>query len=226
MKTVNLLPDWYLQQQRQRRNMRLHLIVMMMVGAGMVASMGLGRARLAQLDEQRRTLANQVGEVGNLQPELEKRQAALKRVLDVQAAYEELGNTVPMSAVIQQIQNDMKPGMALSRVAIDVRSQPIKGSGFVGDTKHPPRYHDVAYLTVVGIAPNDVQIAQFIGKMSANPLFGECSLNFTRTDLIGDYIVRRFEIQMQMDLEPLATELPDETSDPTAVANGGPIDAR
>jgi hypothetical protein len=135
-----------------------------------------------------------------------------------------------MSAVIQQIQNDMTAGMALANVAIDVRSQPIKGSGFVGDTKHPPRYHDVAYLTVVGIAPNDVQIAQFIGKMSANPLFGECALNFTRTDLIGDYIVRRFEIQMQMDLEPLATETPDTAplTPPatTSVAQGGTADAR
>jgi hypothetical protein len=224
MKTVNLLPEWYLQQQRQRRNLRLHLIVMMFVGAGMVASMGISKARLAMLDLKRHGLANRVAEVGNMQPELEKRQAALKRVLDVQAAYEELGNTVPMSAVIQQIQNDMTAGMALSRVSIDVRSQPIKGSGFVGDTKHPPRYHEVAYLTVVGIAPNDVHIAQFIGKMSANPLFGECSLNFTRTDLIGDYIVRRFEIQMQMDLEPLETQIPDTA--PTAVAQGGPAHAR
>jgi hypothetical protein len=76
--------------------------------------MALSRARLAALDQQRSDLARQAAEVGNLQPELADRKAALKRVLDVQAAYEELGNTVPMSAVIQQIQNDaMAAGTAV-----------------------------------------------------------------------------------------------------------------
>jgi len=209
MKTVNLLPDWYLHQQRQKKNLRLHLVVMMFVGAGIVAATGLARARLSILEFRRHQLANRVIEVGNVEGELQKRNAELKRVLDIQSAYRELGNTVPMSAVIQQIQNEMKPGMALSQLSIEVRPEPLKGSGFVGDTKHPPRYHDVAHLTVLGIAPNDVMIAQLIGKISANPLFGDCSLNFTRTDILNDYLVRRFEIQMQLDLEPLATEDPE-----------------
>jgi hypothetical protein len=220
MKTVNLLPDWYLSEQRQKRNLRLHLGVMLLVGIGMVAATAGARARLSTLDRQRHNLATKVAEVGNLEPDLVKRQAELKRVLDVQAAYRELGNTIPMSAVVQQIQNDLEGGMALSRISIEVRPEPIKGSGFVGDTKRPPRYHDVAHLTVLGIAPNDVFIAQLIGKISANPLFGECSLNFTKSEMLNDFLIRRFEIQMQMDLEPLATEFPD------AVASGGSSRAR
>jgi hypothetical protein len=109
---------------------------------------------------------------------------------------------------IQQIQNDMAPGMALSRLALDVRSEAIKGVGFVGDVKNPPKYHDVAHLTVVGVAQNDTQIAQMIGKLSANPLFADVSLNYMHKEVLREYQVRRFEIQMTMDLDRLSVESP------------------
>ena len=55
-----------------------------------------------------------------------------------------------------------------------------------------------------------------IGKLSTNPLvFRGVSLNYTRTEILRDYGVRRFEIQMQMDLDPL---LSAEDPDPPAVA--------
>ena len=114
-----------------------------------------------------------------------------------------------MSAVIQQLQNDMTPGMALSNVLIDVRSEPVKGCGFVGDTRNPPRYHDVAHLTVIGMAPDDRQVAQLIDSVSKNPLFADVTLDFTRTGALHNYPVRKFEIQLAMDLEPLTTQSVD-----------------
>ena len=62
-----------------------------------------------------------------------------------------------MSAVVQQLRNEMTAGMALSNVAIDVRSEPLKGSGFVGDPHNPPKYHEVAHLNILGIAPMTVR---------------------------------------------------------------------
>ena len=153
-------------------------------------------------------LVQQTKEIGDPQDQLQKDIAELKRLENMQVAYRELGNTVPMSAVIQQIQNNMTEGMALSHVSVDVHSEALKGSPFVG-AKSAPRLHEVAHLTVVGIASNDVHIAQLIGKLSGNPLFTDVSLNYTRTEILRDYSVRRFEIQMQMDLDPLAAEDPD-----------------
>ena len=208
MKTVNLLPDWYTLQQRQMANLRVHMFVMMMLGAGMVLCMGLAKTRLSAVERRYADLAKQSKDVGNPQEQLQKQQSELQRLKNLQLAYRELGNTVPMSAVIQQVQNDMTEGMALSRVSIDVHPEPVKGSSFVG-AKTAPKLHDVAHLQVVGIAPNDTQIAQLIGKLSTNQLFSDVSLNYTRTEILRDYSVRRFEIQMQMDLEPLAAEDPD-----------------
>lgn len=221
MKTVNLLPQWYLQQQRQKTHLRVHVAAMLLMGVGMAGLTYASRERIASLQNSEADLAHQVVKVGNPRAELTAKEAELKRLENLQLAYRELGNTIPMSAVIQQVQNDMTVGMALSRVSIDVRSEPIKGAGMVGDPKHPPRNHDVVKLIVVGIAPNDVQIAQLIGKISSNPLFTDVSLNYTRTELLnGDRSIRRFEIQMQMDLDRLPSQDPDAPSN--ALAAGGP----
>ena len=114
-----------------------------------------------------------------------------------------------MSAVIQQLQNDMTRGMAFSNVNVEVRPEPLRGSGVVGDPKNPPRYHDVAHLSITGIAPDESRIAVYIDNISKNPLFADVMLNYTRTGELLHHPVRRFEIQLSMDLERLTSVAPD-----------------
>ena len=68
---------------------------------------------------------------------LQQAKTDLRRLEDLRLARQELGNTIPMSAVIQQLQNDMTRGMALSSVNVEVRPEPVRGSGVVGDPKNP-----------------------------------------------------------------------------------------
>jgi hypothetical protein len=206
MKTVNLLPQWYIQQQQQGKNLRVHLGIMVLLGAALMGAKIAAVEHVSSLRNAREALSQRVNTVGDPNPQLQAQQTELKRLENVQLAYRELGNTIPMSAVIQQVQNDMTIGMALSRVNLDVHAEAVKGSGLIGDSRHPPRSHNVAHIVVVGVAPNDVQIAQLVGKISSNPLFSDVSLNYTHTELLNDRSIRRFEIQMSMDLERLAVD--------------------
>jgi hypothetical protein len=40
MKTVNLLPDWYLAQRRQKRRIRMHLAAMLVLGGLLAGANG------------------------------------------------------------------------------------------------------------------------------------------------------------------------------------------
>jgi len=206
MKTVNLLPQWYVMQGHRQKLLRLHVAVMVLMGAGMCGASWLGRQKLAAREAQRDRLALQLQSIADPTAEFLAAEADLHRLEELRLARKELGNTVPMSAVVQQLRNEMTPGMALSNVSIDVRSEPVKGSGFVGDPRNPPKYHDVAHLNILGIAPNDKQITQFIEVVSRNPLFAGVTLDFTRTSTLQSYSVRKFQIQLDMDLERLTTE--------------------
>ena len=211
MKTVNLLPGWYRQQQRRQKNIRVHLVLMLVIGGAMVGSSFLGLEHQNQLYAQRDALKGRRTQVGDPEPELRRLQARLQQLKELRLARQELGNTIPMSAVVQQVQNDMSPGMALSSVTINVQSEPLRGSGFVGDPHNPPRYHDVAQVSVQGIAPNDVQIAQFIDRLSNQhrQLFSDVTLDYTRTGELQRYSVRKFQIELNMDLERLTAGVPD-----------------
>ncbi len=221
MKTINLLPEWYFRQHQQKKKLRMHIACMVVLAGGCVGATFVGRSRVGAMEEHCTDLGARVTQAGDVNAKLAAQQAELMRLDNLELAYRELGNTIPMSAVIQQIQNEMTAGMALSRVTIDVRSEPVKGSGFVGDSKHPPRNHDVAHMVVVGIAPNDVQIAELIGKISTNALFSDVSLNFTHTEILSEHSIRRFEIQMEMELERLATEEQDDSTLRASAAKGG-----
>jgi len=226
MKTVNLVPGWYQRQQRRRKNLRVHVGLMVLLGASIFGAHQLGNRQIRGLVAECNALKNTLDHTPSQEAELRRQQAELKRLEDLRLARRELGNTVPMSAVIQQLQNDMTPGMALSDVLIDVRSEPVKGSGVVGDTRNPPRYRDVAHLTVVGMAPNDRQVAQLIDSVSKNELFSDVTLDYTRTGTLHNYPIRKFEIQLGMDLEPLTTQTVDALPSPgpsadASAANGG-----
>jgi hypothetical protein len=228
MKTANLLPAWYLQQQRRQRYFRLHIGAMVLLGAAMIAASVYGRERLAVIEHQRDALAAQSANVPDPEPALRHEQADLQRLEDLRQARKELGNTVPMSAVIQQLQNDMTDGMALSNVSVDVRAEPVPGSGMIGDQRNPPRYRDVAHLSVIGIAPVDKMITTFIDRLSKNPLFTDVALDYTRSAQLQGYGVRKFEIQLSMDLDKLSAIDSSDVANSAApigvpTASGGPV---
>ena len=218
MKTVNLLPGWYLRQRRKQHFFRIHVLLMLVLGAGLSGTAFMSRQRLFALRATRDGLAARLASLPSLDPELQRRQAELKRLQELLLARRELGSTIPMSAVMQQLQNELTPGMALSNVIIDVRPEPVKGSGMVGDSRNPPRYRDVAHLTVVGISPPPSDgTMQFYNNIVKNPLFSAVMLSYTRSGVLLGYAIRKFEIQLDMDLDKLSSE----SADPAAPASDG-----
>jgi Tfp pilus assembly protein PilN len=228
MKTVNLLPEWYCQQQRRQGNMRLHAVAMVLIGGLMVAATLVGRRELAAINQQRDALAATSRTIPDPSAQLTQIKTELRHLEDLRLARQELGNTIPMSAVVQQLRNEMTLGMALSNVCVEVRPDPVRGSGVVGDIKNPPQYHDVAHLSVMGIAPNDVQIARYIDSLSKNPLFSNVTLDYTRTGEQQRRAVRKFDIKLSMDLERLTSVAPDAvaavSTAPKALVSGEPTD--
>jgi Tfp pilus assembly protein PilN len=209
MKTVNLLPSWYLQQHRQKRHLQMHLAAMLVLAGALFGAWTLGQKDIARQNATRDGLAAKLAAIADPQALLREAQGRLQYLENRKKACSELGKTLPMSCVLQQLQNDMTTGMALSRVYVEVRPDPVKGSGLVGDQHNPPKYHDVAYLSVEGIAPNDAQITKFWERLSSNPLFADVNLDYTRSGTLAAYLVRKFELKMKMDLERLTTENPD-----------------
>ena len=205
MKRVNLLPAWYIKQQHERSRLRVRITLLVCGMLTLAAWVGFQKSHLASLERRQALLTSQLQELHHVDADLAAAKAELSKAEMLRAAYRELGPTVPMSALLQQIQNDLEPGMMLSRVGIDVRDESPRQVGPV-DVKTRPKPRPVAHITAVGFAPNDVLIANVIGRYSSNPLLSEVTLNYSRPELVQEYAVRRFEIQMIIDLSRLNAE--------------------
>lgn len=207
MNKVNLLPDWYLAQQNQKRLLVWRLGLLSLVALAMLGWTASERTRVAALQLQDQALiATPDASSTEFKPLQAQRETQIRFLLNQQLAYHDVGNTIPMSAVIQQVINNLTPGMALSRSAIDVRSEPYKNSNehaAAGNT--PVKFHEVAHYVFVGVAPNDLVIAQLIDRLQKNPLMADLTLNYARSEILRDSSVRRFEIHLSIDLERLST---------------------
>ncbi|HEY4329283.1 MAG TPA: hypothetical protein VGN88_06080, partial [Phycisphaerae bacterium] len=66
---------------------------------------------------------------------------------------------------------------------------------------------------------------QLVEKVSKNELFSDVSLNYTRTGTLQGYTVRRFEFQLNMDLERLSMVDPGPAaaSSTRPLASGGSV---
>ena len=134
MKTVNLVPGWYQRQQRRRKNLRVHVGLMVLLGASIFGAHQLGNRQIRGLVAECNALKNTLDHTPSQEAELRRQQAELKRLEDLRLARRELGNTVPMSAVIQQLQNDMTRLMsaaleASSKVMSDDANEGLVMSG-------------------------------------------------------------------------------------------------
>src|SRR4051812_47156889 len=87
MKTVNLLPNWYCVQKRQQKNLHVHLLLMMAMGALMVGWSFIGHQRVAALETKRGDLDVRLAQVGDPDKELTKQNIELQRLENLQLAY-------------------------------------------------------------------------------------------------------------------------------------------
>jgi hypothetical protein len=215
-KTVNLLPAWYRRELLQRKRLRTYLGAMLVLGAALVVTAQVSKAHLAKVRAEHATLAGRASVVKDVTPEIEEIRGELERLGERQRACRELGPTVPVSKLAQQIFNNMSEGMSLSRLSVEVRNEAVKGTGNVGDKQNPPRYHDVAHLVVVGVAPVDAPVNAMFARLSDNVLFSDVSMTYLRREILKDYEVRRFELQMTVDLDRLSIETPESAEEPPA----------
>ena len=87
MKTVNLLPGWYLRQRRQERNIKLHVIAMLAIGGLMAGLSLLGRQQVNRLNAEKAQLEARLDMTPNPANDLQRVTIDLKRLQDLQQAF-------------------------------------------------------------------------------------------------------------------------------------------
>jgi Tfp pilus assembly protein PilN len=220
---INFLPNDYMERRGQRR---ANIVCLLIGGA---AALGLGLASALALvsmfssaamrnvvEQQYREASQQIRQL----KDLEERRAGLVHKVDLST---DLLERVPRSHLLARVTNYLPQKASLTGVVlrleeVEVPAPPsAPGEPAKGDKKAPTTKVKKWTFRIDGLAPTDVEVAEYISRLSADPLFRDVDLQFSEEFPYREGTTMR-KFQMSFRLSPDAEKMLGPTMAPAATA--------
>jgi len=201
---VDFLPERIKQQRARKRRIRRQAVLLVLC-AGVMTALGFvyedriqgAQAELALLDDRMANTKQQLA----MRQDLEREQAglAIKQRIDTK-----LGSRVSPLDILAEISRIAPKSVSLTRLSVEAMEVPESGepaaigkSGRArrakGGAKTKIRMVKRVRLTISGLAPNDVDVANLIGQLSACPLFEDVHMGYAKTIEFRGQEAREFQ---------------------------------
>lgn len=207
MRELEFLPDWYPRLRRQRRMVILQAWIALVVVTGLAVWLTLARRNVRNAEA-----ALDAFEVQVLQTETEKRQLDEQLRMKAQLELREqvvasLGFPVEMSRLLRTLDVIMPREMSLKDINCTTEEQVVAPQGAALAQATPqdkPRLDRRLKVRLVGVAPNDVDLANFLAGLTNYPFFEQISLVRADGTVDGGHAMREFEVTFSMSLNVVA----------------------
>jgi Tfp pilus assembly protein PilN len=204
MREVEFLPDWYPKVRQRRRMVALQawitLILVSGLGLWMVLVQRNVHAREVRLIGLRTDFAQSEAECQRLDDLL-----ALQRQLGQQdQIFAKIGRPVESTRVLGALAEIMPRDMCLMDLSLDTEEAP-KSSGKLAARAAADQKQSESMLRfrLHGVAPTDVDLAEFLAKLTAKPFFKHVELMYSHERQDSGRVMREFEVSFNMDLTSL-----------------------
>lgn len=206
MNDINFLPQTFVKvQSRQRRIYREAVLValtMVSIGGWYMSSRGSFaevESYAATLDNEASVLREQVNEMVRLDGERQLLTTKVRLKRELEAPLE-------TSAIVSTLGRLMPSAVALRSVSIEGdRPKPYvapvaRAAGTAPTSTKPaePPAPEMVKLIVVGLAPADSMVTEFVGALSSHGLFEQVKLLYSRPVTVDDVIAREFRLEMNI----------------------------
>lgn len=215
---LSFLPEGYVERKAQRRMNAVCAVLFILVMAGVSTAFFLReqttqkiRSEFAKVDEQYVAEAKRIEQVKQMQD----KQKRMSHQAELTAS---LLERVPRTYILAEITNSLPAGTALldlnldskARVKTVPKEQPKtpyeqkkaareaqKSAESQGPALPEVKVYDVS-LKLTGIATNDVQVAEFMNKLSRSEIFKDVNLVISETFKQEEQMLRRFQIDLML----------------------------
>ncbi len=214
MNDVNFLPDSYVRQCHARNRRLRHFGMIAAVTVLMGGWLLIDAARLAGLEQYALVVESQASAIeaqARQAAALETQRAELAREVTVQRQLAAPVTFAQITATVGSLLPDAATITDFSlngrRPLPDVIAKVSNRSGASQGSRMPPapagtrREVDQVAVSIHGLAPNDVEVANFVGLLSKHALFSDVKLLYSKPLQVGDLIGREFRIDMNVPLE-------------------------
>ncbi len=203
MKRINFIPDTFV-QERDRRVTIIWCGAIFLVGVLLIEVWFVNaRQELAELDRELNAL-KQLQASAQLSSRKAGEFAEQYGPQSPRASvYNKLKMKVPVTSVMALVSELMTPAMGLTGFTLvdePANPQPLKGPHKQAARPSPKKVAPIR-VTLEGLAPENLSIARFVGRLDQEPLFTNVKLVFSQSVKNGEWFAREFQIQADIPLD-------------------------
>ncbi len=203
MRELEFLPSWYPRLRRRRRLVQLQAWMSLVVILALCLFLFLARRNVQNAQAALNAFDAQV-----LQTETEKRQ--LEEQLRIKKQLEQreqivaaLGYPVEMSRLLQTLDSIMPREMSLKSLICNTDELAFVAAGPAAAQAKPSKASTMdrrLRVALVGVAPNDVDLADFLLGLNNYPFLENVALVRADGLVEGGYLMREFEVTFSVNL--------------------------
>lgn len=192
MAGINFVPDDYIQQAQTQRSNIFYMVMLLIMMAGLASSFGIIKVRQRACAAQEAVVDAKAQRMRDDIKRFDQLQAKRRDMMKTALITAELIEPVPISVILASLTNELPAGTSLLEVKLSKKElqQPKKdqvkqsSSNNTKKEKEPQPTQplkDVQTQTdIVGLAPTDLQVAAYIERLAACPLFSSVALTESR----------------------------------------------
>lgn len=204
MRELEFLPDWYPRLRQRKRRIALQGWMSLLIVAGLGLWLMLINRNTAHAQERLDQLS---ADLSTTQLDLDKLRSLedLQKQLRIQdEVMARIGLHVEMTRMINALEAAMSKDMSLIDLEMEVREQEKKLTALADLVKKPSRTDTVLDRRLIvklrGVAPTDVELANFLFKLTNESLFEAVTLNYARERRERRHLMREFEVSFAINL--------------------------
>lgn len=206
MNDINFLPPVFVEEQVRHHRVYREFVwvgVTLLVIVGWYAS---SRGSLDSLESYANALRDEATAVRDQVSEMEKLKIQQKSLLHQVKIQRELTQPINTTSVLATLAKLMSPSMALTSLEVQgTRPVPAPAPPKLkeGEVPPPPKpvQRQILRLEFVGLAPSDVEVANFVGRLSDHPLFTNVKMIYSRATVVAELQAREFRIELEVPLD-------------------------
>jgi Tfp pilus assembly protein PilN len=205
MREVEFLPEWYPKVRKRKRMVALQawstLILVAGLGLWMILVQHNVKLRQQALGALQTDLYHSEEEIQHLEEALKlQNQLSGKDQILIK-----IGRPVEMTKLVSTLEHLMPADMALMDLTFDTEEAPrATGTLAARAAAEQKPSESKLHFRLHGVAPTDVDLAEFLAKMSGKPFFRQVELMYSHERVENGHVLREFELAFSLELSPSA----------------------
>ena len=222
MGKVNFLPDDYLDKKAQQRTNVICLTLFFMVMAGVAAGLIVTEKRQKTMTEREDDVRKKFVKASESLKQMEVLEKKKEQMMQKASVSASLMESVPRSLLLATITNQLPSGISLleydlvskvekkqaskAKRSRNKRSRRNKKDAESEEKEELAPEKVKTTIGIEGVAGTDMQVAKYIAQLNRSPMFSQVNLVFSEEYNLKDETLRRFKLQMELDVNAKATK--------------------